>query len=178
MKYNIENIKQTIIKLCEEKNISVNKLATKADLTQSTIDSILKGKSINPQITTLEKIASGFDMTLDDFLSYDTTIDNKIEMFVDKLIRDTKSKKIIWSEDDTDNEYNQQFSTIINNCGIILGYDIDLPEYYLLIDNGDVNPITIDIGHSVKKKLLELYNYVRDKKQTLDSFIDSYLHED
>jgi transcriptional regulator with XRE-family HTH domain len=53
--------------LCEKKGISVNKLASLSGLTQSTIDSILKGKSKNPRLETIRKIAAGFDMPFDEF---------------------------------------------------------------------------------------------------------------
>ena len=66
------NISEAIAKrieiLCKEKGISVNKLATLSGLTQSTIDSILKGKSRNPRIATIRKLCDGLDISLTEFL--------------------------------------------------------------------------------------------------------------
>ena len=65
----IDNLQNTIKQLCTEKNISINKLATLSGLTQSTIDSIMKGKSKNPKMETLRKIANGFGIEYDYFIS-------------------------------------------------------------------------------------------------------------
>lgn len=70
MYHNIKSLQKAILQLCSEKNITVNKLSTNSGLTQSTIDSILKGKSKNPKIATLQKIASGFGIDFQRFLSY------------------------------------------------------------------------------------------------------------
>lgn len=59
-----------IRQLCKNRNITINKLATLADLKQSTIDNILRGKSKNPKVRTLHKIANVFGMTLSEFLDF------------------------------------------------------------------------------------------------------------
>ena len=59
-----------IRQLCKSRNITINKLATLADLKQSTIDNILRGKSKNPKVRTLHKIANVFGMTLSEFLDF------------------------------------------------------------------------------------------------------------
>lgn len=74
---NIEALKVAIVRLCKEKNITVNKLASLSGLTQSTIDSILKGKSTNPKINTLQKISSGFNMDYNDFISFMRSIEDE-----------------------------------------------------------------------------------------------------
>ena len=61
-----------IIDLCKEKSITINKLADLSGLTQSTIDSIVSGKSRNPQIVTLYKICEGLNISLSEFFSEDT----------------------------------------------------------------------------------------------------------
>jgi transcriptional regulator with XRE-family HTH domain len=70
-----EAVAKRIEALCEERNISINKLATLSGLTQSTIDSILKGKSRNPRLSTIKKICSGLGISLKDFLD-DPIIEN------------------------------------------------------------------------------------------------------
>lgn len=51
-----------IQELCEERGLSINRLAKLSGLSQSTIDSILKGKSKNPTMSTIDKLAKGFGM--------------------------------------------------------------------------------------------------------------------
>lgn len=57
-----------IEKLCEEKNLSRYRLAQKAGIAQSSLSTLLNRKSI-PTIQTLEKICSGFDITLAQFFA-------------------------------------------------------------------------------------------------------------
>lgn len=64
----IEAISKRIVELCNEKNITLNKLATISGITQSTLDSIIRGKSKNPSITTLKKISDGLEISLSEFL--------------------------------------------------------------------------------------------------------------
>jgi len=61
-------IAQRILNLCQEKNISVNKLATLSGVTQSTINSIMHGESKNPRISTLRKVASGLGISIGELL--------------------------------------------------------------------------------------------------------------
>ncbi|MEI5994332.1 helix-turn-helix domain-containing protein [Candidatus Enterococcus mansonii] len=56
--------------LCAEKNISINKLATLSGITQSTVDNIMKGKTKNPKLKTLHKLATGLDMTVSELLDF------------------------------------------------------------------------------------------------------------
>ena len=63
--FEVQNLINRINTLCCEKNITVNKLATLSGLTQSTIDSILKGKSVNPRVETIDKIADVFGVSID-----------------------------------------------------------------------------------------------------------------
>ncbi len=63
--FEVQNLINRINALCCEKNITVNKLATLSGLTQSTIDSILKGKSVNPRVETIDKIADVFGVSID-----------------------------------------------------------------------------------------------------------------
>ncbi|EOL50375.1 helix-turn-helix domain-containing protein [Enterococcus caccae] len=56
--------------LCSERNISINKLATLSGITQSTVDNIMKGKTKNPKLKTLHKLATGLDMTVSELLDF------------------------------------------------------------------------------------------------------------
>ena len=60
-----------IRKLCKERHIAINKLATMSDVKQSTLDNIVRGLTKNPRVMTLHKIALAFNMTLAEFLDFD-----------------------------------------------------------------------------------------------------------
>lgn len=74
-----EAVAQRIIELCEEREISINRLAVLSGLTQSTVDGILKGRSKNPKLITLIKISRGLEMTISEFLDDVRIIDADIE---------------------------------------------------------------------------------------------------
>lgn len=65
---------QAIIKrltqLCEERKITINKLATLSGITQSTVEDLMKGKTKNPTLKTLHKLAIGLDMTVSELLDF------------------------------------------------------------------------------------------------------------
>ena len=60
-----------IRKLCKERGIAINKLATMSDVKQSTLDNIVRGLTKNPRVKTLHKLALAFNMTLAEFLDFD-----------------------------------------------------------------------------------------------------------
>ncbi len=62
-------VRDRILVLCEERNISINKLATISALPPSSIKNILYGKSQNPKLLTIKMICDGLDMTLGEFFS-------------------------------------------------------------------------------------------------------------
>ena len=59
-----------IRKLCKERGIAINKLATMSDVKQSTLDNIVRGITKNPGAKTLHKLAIAFNMTLAEFLDF------------------------------------------------------------------------------------------------------------
>ena len=59
-----------IRKLCKERGIAINKLASMSDVKQSTLDNIVRGLTKNPRVKTLHKIALAFNMTLAEFLDF------------------------------------------------------------------------------------------------------------
>ncbi len=56
--------------LCAERDITVNKLATLSGITQSTVENLMKGKTRNPKLKTLHKLAIGLDMTVSELLDF------------------------------------------------------------------------------------------------------------
>lgn len=67
--------------LCRERHITINKLATLSGITQSTIDNLMKGKTRNPKLKTLHRIAIGLNMTVSELLDFpemnDTNFDDE-----------------------------------------------------------------------------------------------------
>ena len=64
-------------KLCREKNITPNKLASLCCLTQSTVQNLITGKSNNPKLLTIIRICEGLNISLKDF--FDDELFGKIE---------------------------------------------------------------------------------------------------
>ena len=69
MKDTVTAIRNRILQLCGEHNISVNKLANLSALPPSSLKSILYGKSKNPKIETIKILCDGLGITLRQFFS-------------------------------------------------------------------------------------------------------------
>ena len=65
--------------LCKQHGITLNQLATLSGLRQSTIDNIIHGRSKNPKVKTLHRIATTFNMTLSEFLDFPELNDYLLE---------------------------------------------------------------------------------------------------
>ncbi len=65
-------VKYRILELCEEKDISIYRLSLNSGVSQSTIKSILYGKSKNPGIVTLKMLCDGLDIDIVSFFDTDT----------------------------------------------------------------------------------------------------------
>lgn len=64
-------VKNRILQLLGERNMSIHKLAAEAAVAPSSIKNILYGKSQNPGIVTIKMLCDGFDITLTDFFDTD-----------------------------------------------------------------------------------------------------------
>lgn len=73
----ITAIRNRILQLCDERNLTINKLATISALPPSSVKSILYGNNQNPKILTIKLICDGLDMTLAEF--FDTPEFNSLE---------------------------------------------------------------------------------------------------
>lgn len=56
--------------ICAERQITINRLATLSGITQSTIQDLMSGKTKNPKLITLHKIATGLNMTVSELLDF------------------------------------------------------------------------------------------------------------
>lgn len=70
-------VRNRILQLCNERNITINALATISGLPSQSINNIIYGKSLNPKIITIKMICDGLNITLREFFS--TTEFNSLE---------------------------------------------------------------------------------------------------
>ncbi len=70
-------VKNRILQLCGERNITINKLANISALPPSSVKAILYGRSKNPKLLTIKIICDGLDITLAEF--FDTDEFNNLE---------------------------------------------------------------------------------------------------
>jgi len=62
-------VRDRILRLCSERNITINRLATLSALPPSSIKNILYGKSLNPKLLTIKMLCDGLEITLGEFFS-------------------------------------------------------------------------------------------------------------
>ena len=85
-------VKNRILNLCEEKRMTINKLATESGVAPSTIKNILYGKSRNPGIVTLKMLCDGLGITIVDFFS--TEEFNNLEQEITYEFAKSKTNRI------------------------------------------------------------------------------------
>ena len=64
-----EAVRDLILQLCEQRSMTINKLATVSALPPSSVKNILYGKSQNPKLLTIKMLCDGLDITLGEFFS-------------------------------------------------------------------------------------------------------------
>ena len=60
-------VRERIAELCEEKHITINKLANISGITQSTLNNIMSGRNNSTTTSTIQKICDGLEITVTDF---------------------------------------------------------------------------------------------------------------
>ena len=60
-------VKNRILSLCKERNLTINKLATESGISASTLKNILYGKSRNPGIVTIKMLWDGLGISIIEF---------------------------------------------------------------------------------------------------------------
>ncbi len=65
----VQAVRNRILQLCEEYDLSINRLATLSALPPSSLKNILYGKSQNPKLLTIKLICDGLGITLCEFFS-------------------------------------------------------------------------------------------------------------
>ena len=62
-----EAVKERILQLCKEENLSVNKLSSMSGVTQSTVNNIVSGRNHSTTISTIKKLCDGLGITNEEF---------------------------------------------------------------------------------------------------------------
>ena len=62
-----EAVRERIIELCRENDISINKLCTMSGVTQSTVNNIVSGRNNSATVSTIKKLCDGPVMSIEDF---------------------------------------------------------------------------------------------------------------
>ena len=58
-----------IHELCNERGITLNKLAITSGITQSTLNNIISGRNKSTTISTIKKICDGIEISISDFFA-------------------------------------------------------------------------------------------------------------
>lgn len=66
-----EAVRQRIIQLCQEREISINKLSSISGVTQSTVNNIVSGRNNSATVSTIKKLCDGLGITIDEFFHSD-----------------------------------------------------------------------------------------------------------
>ena len=66
-----EAVRQRIIQLCLERDISINKLSSISGVTQSTVNNIVSGRNNSATVSTIKKLCDGLGITIDEFFRSD-----------------------------------------------------------------------------------------------------------
>ncbi len=53
-----------IFELCDERNVTINKISNISGITQSTVSDIVNGATVNTGIATIKKLCDGFDISV------------------------------------------------------------------------------------------------------------------
>ena len=60
-------VRERILELSKEYNITVNKLANISGITQSTLNNIVSGRNSSTTVATIKKICDGLNITIQEF---------------------------------------------------------------------------------------------------------------
>lgn len=66
-----EAVKERILELCSERDLTVNKLSTISGVTQSTVNNIVGGRNNSTTVATVKKLCDGLGITITDFFTSD-----------------------------------------------------------------------------------------------------------
>ncbi len=64
-----EAVRMRILELCQERELSINKLCAISGVTQSTVNNIINGRNHSATVSTVKKLCDGLDITVEEFFS-------------------------------------------------------------------------------------------------------------
>lgn len=70
-------VRERILELCRERDITVNRLCTISGVTQSTVNNIVSGRNRSVTISTIKKLCDGLDITIQAF--FDSPLFQQLE---------------------------------------------------------------------------------------------------
>ena len=75
-----EAVRQRIMELCQERNLSFNKLSSISGVTQSTVNNIVSGRNNSTTVSTIKKLCDGLGITVVAFFHSDLFMDLEQEI--------------------------------------------------------------------------------------------------
>ena len=66
-----EAVRERILELCRERDISINRLSSMSGVTQSTVNNIVSGRTRSTTISTIKKLCAGLGITIEEFFHSD-----------------------------------------------------------------------------------------------------------
>lgn len=66
-----EAVRERILELCRERDISINRLSGMSGVTQSTVNNIVSGRNRSTTISTIKKLCDGLGITIEEFFHSD-----------------------------------------------------------------------------------------------------------
>lgn len=64
-------VKERILELCKERELSINKLCAMSGVTQSTVNNIINGRNNSATVSTVKKLCDGLGITIEEFFASD-----------------------------------------------------------------------------------------------------------
>ena len=66
-----EAVRERVLELCRERDISINRLSSMSGVTQSTVNNIVSGRNRSTTISTIKKLCDGLGITIEEFFHSD-----------------------------------------------------------------------------------------------------------
>ena len=66
-----EAVRERILELCRERDISINRLSSMSGVTQSTVNNIVSRRNRCTTISTIKKLCDGLGITIEEFFHSD-----------------------------------------------------------------------------------------------------------
>lgn len=64
-----EAVRERILDLCKQRNITINRLGIISGVTQSTLNNIVSGRNNSATVATIQKLCDGLEITITEFFT-------------------------------------------------------------------------------------------------------------